>query len=74
MDEAIDAVLRGEKLYPNRSSFIAADLSRASRSIEDSRRRGYTAVVVFSDGGTHLIAPTLRGRIRALLRRDLHIG
>lgn len=74
VDEAIDAVLQGKKLYPDRSSFIRSDLSNASEAIERSRRRGRTAVVVFPDGGTHIIKPTLRGRIRALLRRDLHTG
>jgi hypothetical protein len=70
MDEAIDAVLRGEKLYPSRSSFIASDLPSTGRNIAESRHDGYTAVLVFPDGGTHLIRPTLHGRIRALLHRN----
>jgi sirohydrochlorin ferrochelatase len=57
MDEAIEAVLEEKPIVPDRSSFIDADTPSTKDAIERAAKKGYSAVVVYPDGSTHIRSP-----------------
>jgi hypothetical protein len=61
--EAIDAVVQGKPMYPDRSFFAPEDQPNLEKAIAEHRRRGIAAVVVSADGTIRVIEATLFGRL-----------
>jgi hypothetical protein len=57
MDEAIDAVLEGSPIVPEKSMFIDADSPNIDREMKWAADKGSSAVVVSLDGSMRIVSP-----------------
>lgn len=57
MEEAIDAVLDGSPIVPDRSTFIDADTPYTDREMKWAAEEGNWAVVVSPDGSMRILSP-----------------
>ena len=57
MDEAIDAVLEGKPIVPDRSTFIDADSVHLDDEMKWAAEEGNSAVVVSTDGSMKIVPP-----------------
>lgn len=57
MYEALDLAMEDKSPYPDRSTFVNADVPGTNREIEAAIDEGQSAVVVSADGSTRVISP-----------------
>lgn len=57
-DEAIEAGIREENLYPERAMFIDAEGPDAGRAIAEAAAEGWPVVLCSADGTRHVLYPS----------------
>jgi hypothetical protein len=57
MEEAIDGVLEGSPIAPDKSMFIDADSPNIDREMRWAADKGNSAVVVSPDGSMRIVSP-----------------
>lgn len=57
MDEAIEAVLAGKPIVPDKSTFIDANTPHTGREAKRAAEKGNSAVLVSPDGSMRILLP-----------------
>lgn len=57
MDEAIERAIEEKPIVPERSSFIDADTPHTEDAMRRAAEKGYSAVVVYTDGSVRIYPP-----------------